>query len=186
MKIFAIMDEEVWVEVPDSSLLRSGQPFFIPDFAKEFEIRPSVAIRISKLGKRIAPKFAMRYTDSFTASALVVAIDLLTELRKKGLPWAPAVAFDKSVFLGNFLKMSDFNNVTFRIGDKDVDTGITEEMIRQRISMISRHITLKDGDLILILLNMEGIVPAIGTNFEIEYNDNNNNELSKLLEIHIR
>ena len=60
MKIFAVMETGDRYEIPDSSLLRSGQPFFIPDFAGEFRAMPSAVVRIGRLGKGIAPRFAVR------------------------------------------------------------------------------------------------------------------------------
>ena len=52
----------------DSSILYTGRPFFLPDFAQRFVAVPSIVVRTGRLGKCIAPKFAHRYWDAFTAA----------------------------------------------------------------------------------------------------------------------
>ena len=59
----------------DSSLLFSGRPFFVPDFAQRFVVTPTIAVRTGRLGKGIAPKFAHRYWDAMTAAFSVCACD---------------------------------------------------------------------------------------------------------------
>ena len=59
----------------DSSILYSGRPLFVPDFAREFVARPTIVVRTGRLGKCIAAKFAHRYWDAFTAAFSVMAVD---------------------------------------------------------------------------------------------------------------
>lgn len=59
----------------DSSILYTGRPFFLPDYAQRFVAVPSIVVRTSRLGKCIAPKFAHRYWDAFTAAFSVMAVD---------------------------------------------------------------------------------------------------------------
>ena len=51
----------------DSSLLFTDRPFFLPDFADAFIATPTIIVRMGRLGKCVAPKFAHRYWDAFTA-----------------------------------------------------------------------------------------------------------------------
>ena len=46
---------------PDSAILKDGKPFFIPDFSDEVHYETEVVVRICRLGKNIAPRFANRY-----------------------------------------------------------------------------------------------------------------------------
>ena len=48
---------------PDSAILKDGKPFFIPDFSKEIHYETELVVRINRLGKNIAPRFANRYYD---------------------------------------------------------------------------------------------------------------------------
>ena len=45
----------------DSTLLKDGKPFFVPDFSADMVARPTFAIHMNRLGKNIAAKFANRY-----------------------------------------------------------------------------------------------------------------------------
>ena len=51
---------------PDSAILKDGKPFFIPDFSNEVHYETEVVVRICRLGKNIAPRFAHRYYDAVT------------------------------------------------------------------------------------------------------------------------
>lgn len=101
MKIFAVIHnygntskdspmgtgDPAWYEMPDSSILRTGNPFFVPDFDTEFLAFPSICYRIGRLGKSIARRFADRYIDSATVAVAVVASNRLRDLREQGMPW---------------------------------------------------------------------------------------------------
>ena len=72
---------------PDSAILKGGKPFFIPDFAERFDYEAELVVRISKLGKNIAPRFAHRYYDAVTVGVDITARDMQERFRKEGLPW---------------------------------------------------------------------------------------------------
>lgn len=52
--------------IPDSAIGRDSQPWFLPDFGSNWRGYEAVAVRIGRLGKGIAPKFAERYVDAMT------------------------------------------------------------------------------------------------------------------------
>ena len=54
---------------PDSAILKDGKPFFIPDFSNEVHYEAEVVVRICRLGKNIAPRFAHRYYDAVTGAS---------------------------------------------------------------------------------------------------------------------
>jgi 2-keto-4-pentenoate hydratase/2-oxohepta-3-ene-1,7-dioic acid hydratase in catechol pathway len=60
---------------PDSALLKDGKPFFIPDWAEQFDYETELVVRINRLGKCIAPRFAHRYYDAFTGGIDFTARD---------------------------------------------------------------------------------------------------------------
>ena len=202
MKIFAIVrnygvpDNEccfgpgapAWYEIPDSSLLRSGQPFFVPDFAHEFRVFPTLVYRISRLGKGIKARFASRYVDAMTVGACAVAVDMLYELRRKGEPWSRAVAFDKCCMLGNFSNCTDFpNEWHVRCGENelcynhnDIQRGFPEILER-----LSRDITMKEGDIVMTALHPAGLPLSIGNKL-VAYSSCMDNSSNKVLDINIR
>lgn len=72
---------------PDSAILKDGKPFFIPDFSDEVHYETEVVVRICRLGKNIAPRFARRYYDAVTVGIDFTARDLQRKFREAGNPW---------------------------------------------------------------------------------------------------
>lgn len=140
----------------DSSLLKDGKPFFIPDFSSEVHYETEVVIKIDRLGKNIAERFAHRYYKEITVGIDFTARDLQRRLRTQRLPWEISKAFDNSAALGTFIPLEeagDINNLSFHldINGKTVQQGCTVDMLfsaDQIIAYASRFFTLKIGDLI--------------------------------------
>lgn len=149
-------EEPVVFMKPDSALLKNNKPFFLPDFSSEIHYETEVVVKISKLGKSIAPKFAPRYYDELTVGIDITARDLQTNLSKARLPWEISKCFDGAAPVGTFIPVStfaDINNLNFRleINGSVVQQSNTADMIfniNEIISYVSRFFTLKTGDLI--------------------------------------
>ena len=141
---------------PDSALLKDGKPFFIPEFSKQVDYETELVVRICRLGKNIAPRFAHRYYDAVTVGIDFTARDLQTEYREKGLPWELCKGFDNSAAIGTFVPMERFADIqqlqfSLEIDGKEVQHGNTADMlftVDQIIAHVSRFMTLKIGDLI--------------------------------------
>ena len=141
---------------PDSAILKNNKPYFLPGFSSVIHYEVEVVVKISKLGKSIAPEFASRYYDEVTAGIDITARDLQNDLSKKGLPWELSKGFDGAAPLGKFVPVSTFKNIRdlrFRleINNKIVQESSTSDMIfsiDEIISFVSRFFTLKTGDLI--------------------------------------
>ena len=93
-------EEPVIFTKPDSALLKDGKPFFIPDFTKQCDYEAELVVRICRLGKNIAPRFAYRYYDAVTVGIDFTARDLQRKFRKEGLPWELCKGFDGSAVVG--------------------------------------------------------------------------------------
>ena len=141
----------------DSSLLKDGKPFFIPDFSSDMQYEAEIVIKINRLGKCIGRKFASRYYDEITIGIDMTARDLQRKLRNDGLPWEISKSFDSSAVIGKFISLEkeglDIDAVPFRldIDGKTVQQGNTKDMIfktNEIIEYISKFLTLKTGDLI--------------------------------------
>ena len=87
----------------DSCLLNGKKPLFIPDWTEELGVTECMVLRVSRLGKEIAPKFANRYYDAIAPGADFVAMDVLREAKAQGKPWTRALAFDYSLALGEWM-----------------------------------------------------------------------------------
>ena len=140
----------------DSSLLKDGKPFFIPDFSSEIHYETEIVVKIDRLGKNIAERFAHRYYNEVTVGIDFTARDLQNKLRAQGLPWEISKAFDNSAVLGTFVpleRVGDVNRIPFHldINGKTVQEGNTQDMlfpVDKIIAYVSRFFTLKIGDLI--------------------------------------
>lgn len=141
---------------PDTALLKGDKPFFLPDFSDEIHYETELVVKVNRLGKNVAERFAHRYYDEITVGIDFTARDLQRKQKELGLPWEIAKGFDNSAAIGTFIsknEVSDVQNVDLRldINNQTVQQGNTKEMIYsvdKIIAYISRFFTLKIGDLI--------------------------------------
>lgn len=117
----------------DSSLMVNRKPFFIPDWSEDMRFTPCVVVRVCKLGKHVATKFAHRYYDSIAPAMNIHAEDF----RMQGdsvRTWA----FDNALPVGTFMPLDKYmpDNLVLSI-----DEAICE---------VSRWMTIRQGDLIFI------------------------------------
>lgn len=173
-------DEAAWTLLSGASILQGGNPYFVPDFARRFEARPSLAIKIGKLGKGFAPRFADRYVESVAPCAVFIASDLLDKLRRLGRPWTPAVCYDRSLALGKFIK-TDFEHISTATTAISIEADgaiVTKEWFSEAhcirpadaISAIARYNTLKTGDIIILPIVDDGpeIAPGMKAMLSID------------------
>ena len=140
----------------DSSLLKDGKPFFVPDDMGRIDYETEIVVRICRLGKAIPARFAHRYYDAVTVGIDFTARDLQKQLREKGLPWEMCKGFDGAAAIGEWVpvdKFRDVQNLMFHldINGKTVQEGCTSDMlfkIDEIIEYISKYFTLKTGDII--------------------------------------
>ena len=145
----------------DSSLLKDGKPFFVPDFMGRIDYETEVVVRICKLGKSIDEKFAHRYYDAVTLGIDFTARDMQKRLREEGQPWEIAKGFDGAAVIGEWVPIArSEERSTFNIQDlhfhldingSTVQTGFSGDMlykVDELIAYISRFFTLKTGDLL--------------------------------------
>jgi len=112
-------------------------------------------VKINKVGKHIATRFAHKYYDEIGLGIDFTARDIQQKCKEKGLPWEKAKAFDGSAVIGDFYNKSNFDleNLTFKLFKNDiiVQDGNTKSMlwkIDELISYVSQYFTLKKGDII--------------------------------------
>ena len=151
-----IPDEPVVFLKPDSAILKNNKPFFLPDFSADIQYEVEVVLKITKLGKGIAAKFAHRYYDELTLGIDITARDLQKQYAGSGLPWELSKCFDGAAPLGEFVPVAglkDISNLDFRL---EINGAVrqksnTSDMIfsfNQIVEYVSRFFTLKTGDLI--------------------------------------
>lgn len=141
---------------PDTAALKNNKPFYIPDFSSELHYETEIIVKISRLGKNIAPKFAHRYYEEIGLGVDFTARDVQRRLKAEGKPWEISKAFDNSAVIGNFIpkeELGDVQNIHFHlnINGNAVQKGHTSDMIfpvDEIIAWISRFFTLKIGDIL--------------------------------------
>ena len=140
----------------DSSLLKSGKPFFVPDCLGRIDYEAELVIRICRLGKNIPQRFAHRYYDAVTVGIDFTARDVQQQLREKGLPWDLSKSFDGAAAIGEWVSKDKFLDVQalrfhLDINGQTVQEGCTADMvfgIDEIVAYISQYFTLKTGDVI--------------------------------------
>lgn len=183
MKIFVMYDMENWYELSDSSLCPERNPFFVPEFDSRFTAYPALAVRIDRVGKTIAERFARRYYTQSTIALPIVAEDTRERLAQSGLPWGRAVAFDRSCLIGNFLPVEtllSYGTCAITCQEQKIiyDPASHHGEIDRIISGISRTNMLKTGDIIIYGRDMRGIVLTPDTTLMVDsINDNSKNTL---------
>ena len=141
---------------PDTAILQSRLPFYIPPFSNQIHHEVEVLVRINRIGKYIEEKFAHKYYQEIGLGIDFTARDLQQNLKEKGLPWEKAKAFDGSALIGNWFNknnFSDLNQLDFELvkNSETVQEGNTSQMIwsiDSLINEVSRFFTLKIGDII--------------------------------------
>jgi 2-keto-4-pentenoate hydratase/2-oxohepta-3-ene-1,7-dioic acid hydratase in catechol pathway len=152
----AIPDEPVIFMKPKSALLQAHTPFYYPEFTNELHYECELVLRISKNGKYIQEKFANKYYDAITAGIDFTARDIQDELKKKGLPWEKAKAWDNSAAVGKWLPVQNIknkNSINFHLqkNNETVQKGNSADMIFNfdfLVCYISNFFSVNIGDLI--------------------------------------
>ncbi len=140
----------------DSSLLKGGRPFFLPDDLGPVHYETELVVRICRLGKSVPVRFAHRYYDAVTCGIDFTAVDVLRRLASKGLPWDLSKSFDGAAAIGEWVVLDQTAGVQdlhfhLDINGQTVQRGYTKDMlcrVDELIAFISRFFTLRTGDIL--------------------------------------
>jgi len=152
----AVPEEPVIFMKPKTALMQSNAPFYYPEFTNELHYEAEVVLRICKNGKYVDEGSAPKYYDAFTIGIDFTARDVQAELKKKGLPWEKAKAWDNSAIIGRWIPFTEeLRNApilfSLQKNKETVQSGTTEDLIfpfDEIVSHISQYFSLNIGDLI--------------------------------------
>ncbi len=152
----AVPEEPVIFMKPKSALLQANVPFYYPEFSNELHYEAEVVLRVSKNGKYVDEASAPNYYDAFTIGIDFTARDIQAELKKKGLPWEKAKAWDNSAVTGKWISFDPVLRkqpilFSLRKNGETVQSGNTADMIfsfDKILSYISQYFSINIGDLI--------------------------------------
>ena len=99
-------EEPVIFMKPATALWSGNTPFVYPPFTKELHHEIELVIRISKNGRNIPENQASDYYDAISLGIDFTARDIQADLKKKGLPWEKAKAWDDSAVLGKWIELN--------------------------------------------------------------------------------
>jgi 2-keto-4-pentenoate hydratase/2-oxohepta-3-ene-1,7-dioic acid hydratase in catechol pathway len=132
---------------PDSTLLKSNKPFYIPEFSDEIWAQIFPVFLVGKLGKNIGIRFAERYFSEIGVGICFTAKDM----EKSG---SLSYVFDYSTVVSNFFSKEKFDlqNIDFQlfINNKKMQEGkigALEFSPVELITHVSSYCTIKTGDL---------------------------------------
>lgn len=172
MKVFSILRnykplcDPDWMMLPDSAMIRAGKPVFLPDDNEPFVMLPSLCLRVGRLGKHIAAKFAYRYFDAMAPAVQFMPLTAATEIIEGKSPNPSKVIFDNALICGEFANFSaDLNlkmNLTSSTSSKKLEWHSDELLLPpdKILEMVSEFNTVKMGDLILASLPADWL-PAL-------------------------
>ena len=151
-----VPDEPVIFMKPKTALLQTNAPFYYPEFSNELHYEVEIVLRICKNGKYVEEQNAEKYYNAFTIGIDFTARDIQAELKKKGLPWEKAKAWDNSAVIGKWISFTPELyacpiHFSLQKNKEDVQTGNSEDMIfsfNEIVSHISQFFSLNIGDLI--------------------------------------
>ena len=151
-----VPDAPVIFMKPKSSFIHYRSPFHYPEFTNELHYEAELVLRVCKNGKYIQPQFGHQYFNAITVGIDFTARDVQAELKKKGLPWEKAKAWDNSALVGDWVETNSEmlkKPIHFSLykNEEIVQKGNSSLMIfpfQQIIADISQYFSLNIGDLI--------------------------------------
>ena len=150
----AVPEEPVIFMKPKSALLQSHAPFYYPEFSNELQYEVELVLHICKNGKYIPERQANKYYNKLTVGIDFTARDIQAELKKKGLPWEKAKAWDNSAVVGKWID-------------------VTPEMIKKTInfSLLNNQSKVQDGNSKDMIFSFDHIVSHISNYFSLNIGD---------------
>lgn len=151
-----IPDEPVIFMKPKNALLQAHTPFYYPEFSNELHYEAELVLRVSKNGRYITERQASKYYNAITVGIDFTARDIQNELKKKGLPWEKAKAWDNSAVIGTWIDSTPTilkNPINFSLKNNSVQVqvGVNTDMLfsfDQVVAYISNYFSLNIGDMI--------------------------------------
>lgn len=166
------LSPRAWYSLPDSALANAGKPLYLPELDSRFEAMPVAALRISKLGKSVAAKFAPRYYSHIVCGVHFRASDLRRELLERGLPDGQATGFDRSLITAAPADTPTFfQSLPLRMLKNGEEAAIwthpdPETLANRALETMSRTDIVKMGDL-LVPWHPDPVEVRIGDTLEL-------------------
>jgi acylpyruvate hydrolase len=152
-----VPEQAVFFIKPATSIVGDGGEVVIPPYSNDCHYEVELAVLIGRKGKNIAETEALAHVAGYGVALDMTLRDVQSDLKKKGLPWEKAKAFDTSCPLSAFTpadRIADPHalGISLRVNG-DIRQDATTALMMRRIPAIIREIsgicTLEEGDVIL-------------------------------------
>lgn len=142
---------------PATALIGDGESVVIPKYSNDCHHEAELALLIGREGKNIPEAEALSFIAGYGVAIDLTLRDVQADLKKKGLPWEIAKAFDTSCPLSTFTSAEVVESpqnlsITLTVNSDVRQDGSTSMMIHsisKIISHMSTIFTLEAGDVIL-------------------------------------
>ncbi len=161
---------------PASCLVEPGEKIHFPKHGTQLHHEVEIVVEVGQEGKAITEEEALSFVSSITVGLDLTLRDVQEDLKKKGLPWEIAKAFEQSAPIGDFVlydQSVDLKNISFgcKVNGIERQRGNTGKMIfsiGKLLVELSKIWVLRPGDLIYTG-TPSGVGPLrIGDSIEIE------------------
>src|SRR3989337_3597610 len=163
---------------PATCLVKPGEKIHCPKHGKELHHEVEIIVKIGSEGRVAREEEALSFVSAVTVGLDLTLRDVQADLKKKGLPWEIAKAFDQSAPIGSFVpynKSIDLNNISFgcKVNGIERQRGNRRDMIfsiPRLLVELSKIWMLRPGDL-LFTGTPSGVGPLkVGDSIEIKSN----------------
>jgi 2-keto-4-pentenoate hydratase/2-oxohepta-3-ene-1,7-dioic acid hydratase in catechol pathway len=141
---------------PTSCLVVPGEEIHFPKHGNELHHEVEIVVKVGREGRAQTEEEAFSFIDALTVGLDLTLRDVQGELKKKGLPWEIAKAFEQSAPIGDFIpcdRSLDLKNISFgcKVNGVERQRGNTGKMIfsiQRLLVEVSRIWVLRPGDLV--------------------------------------
>ncbi|MGB7061486.1 MAG: fumarylacetoacetate hydrolase family protein [Candidatus Zixiibacteriota bacterium] len=161
---------------PASCLVGPGEKIHFPKHGNELHHEVEIVVKVGREGRAQTEEEALSFISALTVGLDLTLRDVQGELKKKGLPWEIAKAFEQSAPIGDFVPYDqslDLNNMSFgcKVNGIERQRGNTGDMIfsiERLLVELSKIWMLRPRDLIYTG-TPSGVGPLkIGDTIEVE------------------
>ena len=149
-------DKPVVFIKPASCLVEPGEKIHFPKHGTQLHHEVEIVVQVGSEGRVVREKEALSFISAITVGLDLTLRDIQEDLKKKGLPWEIAKAFEQSAPIGNFVPYDqsvDLKNISFgcKVNGIERQRGNTGNMIfsiGKLLVELSKIWVLRPGDLI--------------------------------------
>jgi 2-keto-4-pentenoate hydratase/2-oxohepta-3-ene-1,7-dioic acid hydratase in catechol pathway len=161
---------------PATCLVAPGGEIHFPQHGSELHHEAEIVVKVGRQGRAVTEEEALTFVSAVTIGLDLTLRDVQSDLKKKGLPWEIAKAFEQSAPIGDFVSYDgslDLKNIPFgcKVNGKERQKGNSGEMIfsiPRLLVELSDIWVLRPGDLIYTG-TPSGVGPLeIGDTIEVE------------------